>query len=64
MSLDHLKKQAKNLKKVLPEFIREHPTGGALSDCQELVARVNGYPSWHAAVTRLQDAHAKPIASG
>lgn len=51
MSVDHLKKQAKNLKAALPAFIQDHPTGAApLSAFQELVAGINGYPSWHAAV--------------
>jgi hypothetical protein len=51
MSIDHLKKQAKNLKKTLPAFLRQHPGGDApLSQFQELIAKANGYPSWHTAV--------------
>jgi len=50
MSIDHLKKQSRNLKKLLPDFIKSHPDGVAsLSKIQELVARSSGYPSWHAA---------------
>jgi hypothetical protein len=51
MSIDHLKKQAKNLKKTLPTFLQQHPGGDApLSQFQELIAKANGYPSWHTAV--------------
>lgn len=50
MSLDHLKKQAKNLRKLLPEFIAQHTATPSLAACQELIAKSSGYPSWHAAV--------------
>lgn len=50
MSIDHLKKQAKNLKKCLPDFLKAHPDGVApLAQYQELIAKASGYPSWHAA---------------
>lgn len=50
MSIDHLKKQAKNLKAALPAFLQLHPSGVApLASFQELVAQISGYPSWHAA---------------
>lgn len=50
MSIDHLKKQAKNLKAALPAFLQLHPSGVApLAAFQELVAQMSGYPSWHAA---------------
>lgn len=50
MSIDHLKKQAKNLKKCLPDFLKDHPDGVApLAQYQELIAKASGYPSWHAA---------------
>lgn len=52
MSIEHLKKQAKNLKKSLPAFLERYPDGSApLSQFQELIAQASGYPSWHAAVT-------------
>jgi len=54
MSIDSLRKQAKNLKRLLPEFLAQH--GGAplsLAACQELVARLHGYPHWHAATVRV-----------
>lgn len=57
MSIDHLKKQAKNLKAFLPTFLEAHPSGTAtLADFQELVARISGYPSWHAALQRRTEA--------
>lgn len=51
MSIEHLKKQAKNLHRHLPEFLAKNPQPFSLSACQELVARSSGYPSWHAAST-------------
>lgn len=48
MSIEQAKKQAKNLRRLLPAFIAEHPDGGKLADFQELVARTHGYPSFHA----------------
>lgn len=56
MSIDHLKKQAKALRKLLPGFVQEHSTTPTLSACHELIARCSGYPSWHAAVTARSDA--------
>lgn len=48
MSLDQAKKQAKNLRRLLPAYIADHPDGGKLSDVQELIARTHGYPDFHA----------------
>lgn len=49
---DHLKKQAKNLQRLLPDFLRENAaTGLTLAACQELIARCHGYPNWHATAT-------------
>lgn len=59
MSLDKMKKQAKNLLRLLPEFQREHSHELRLADCQELIARTHGFPNWHAAVER-----AAPNAAG
>lgn len=53
MSIEQAKKQAKNLRRLLPAFIAEHPDGGKLADFQELVARTHGYPSFHA----MSEAH-------
>jgi hypothetical protein len=53
MSIEQAKKQAKNLRRLLPAFIAEHPDGGKLADYQELVARTHGYPSFHA----MSEAH-------
>jgi len=52
MSLDKMKKQAKSLLRLLPNFINEHPNKLQLADCQELVARLHGFPNWHAASAR------------
>jgi hypothetical protein len=49
VSIESLKKQAKNLKRLWPEFQTQHRnTEPALAACQELVARLHGYPCWHA----------------
>lgn len=48
MSIEQAKKQAKNLRRLLPVFLAEHPDGGKLADFQELVAKTHGYPSFHA----------------
>ena len=50
MSIDNLKKQAKTLRKLLPDFVQENSANPSLAACQELIARCSGYPSWHAAV--------------
>lgn len=52
MDLDRLKKRAKNLKKQLPAFVAEHGASPTLSACQELAARLEGLPSYHAAQQR------------
>lgn len=49
MSLDKMKKQAKNLQRLLPDFVSQNPSELKLAHCQELVARIHGFPSWHAA---------------
>lgn len=56
MSIDHLKKQAKNLHHLLPDFITHHPDGGKLSDSMELIAKTHGFPSLHAAQTKYSAA--------
>lgn len=47
MSLDHLKKQAKNAGELLDELFSTHPPPYTLAERQRLVARLAGYPSWH-----------------
>lgn len=49
MSIAQLKKQAKNLVRLLPDHIKANPTGGSLAACQELIAKASGFPSFHAA---------------
>ena len=56
MSIARLKKQSKNLFRLLPEHIKKHPGGGPLSACQELIARTEGLPSWHVAMSRHESA--------
>ncbi|WP_395793920.1 hypothetical protein [Aquimonas sp.] len=48
MNINQSKKLAKNLRKAWPALVAEHGTELALHDAQEIVARVQGYPSWHA----------------
>jgi len=50
MSVDHLKKQSKNLKRLWPEFAKQHGDQPTLAACQELIARCSGYGSWHTAI--------------
>lgn len=65
MSIEHLKKQAKNLKKSLPAFLGQYPDGSApLAQFQELIAKASGYPSWHAAVTAKDDYRPTTSAAG
>lgn len=48
MNLDHLRKQAKNLRKQLPELIAQHGADLTLSQAQTAIARIHGYPGWTA----------------
>jgi hypothetical protein len=52
VNISHLKKQAKNLAQILPIFLAEHKDISELSACQELAARINGFPSWHSAIKK------------
>ncbi|MES2190173.1 MAG: hypothetical protein V4454_08625 [Pseudomonadota bacterium] len=55
MSVDHLKKLAKNLQKLYPDFAAKHVAAPPkLSDFQELAAKAQGFPDWHAAITRKE----------
>lgn len=58
MSVDHLKKQAKNAKRLLAGLFEQHPPPYSLAECQELTAGLNGYPSWRIA---LESQRRKPI---
>jgi hypothetical protein len=61
VSIEQLKKQAKNLQKLYPDFAAKHSAvPPKLSDFQELAARTQGYPSWHAAITRKEQLVASP----
>lgn len=51
MSIDHIKKQAKRLSRLLPAHLATYPDPSTLSACQELAAQSNGYPNFHAAAT-------------
>ena len=60
MSVDHLKKQAKNAQRLLEEF-RAAPLGPIkLSQAQEFVARLEGYPDWHAALAKHENEREQP----
>lgn len=55
MSIDSLKKQAKNLHRLVPVFLEQHVNvRPSLAACQDLVARIHGYPSWHSAAGRTE----------
>lgn len=64
MSIERLKKQAKLAQRVLPEFVAEHGTDLSLAKCQELVARLHGFPNWHAAQVNLSSGDASPGENG
>jgi hypothetical protein len=49
--LVRMKKNAKELKKIVPQYFSGH--NPKLSECQEIVARMNRFPNWHVAVTYL-----------
>lgn len=58
MSIDRIKKQAKLLSKLLPAHLKNYPVDpAALSACQELAAKSNGYPSFHAAASKDESAN-------
>lgn len=65
MNLDHLRKQAKNLRRVLPDIVEQHGSTLTLAQAQNAIARVHGYPDWKAALvkTKPQEQSAEPIAS-
>lgn len=64
MLIDHLKKQAKNLRRLLPAFIAAHPDGCTSVQCLELLAKTHGYPNLHAATQKAETPTkaAKPLA--
>lgn len=50
MNIEHLRKQAKNLRTIYPDLVAENPTALSLSRAQDVIAKTHGFPSWHAAV--------------
>jgi hypothetical protein len=49
MSVEFIKRQAKQAAKVLPGFLAQHPLPLSHSQNLELVSKLHGYPSYHAA---------------
>lgn len=60
MNIEHLRKQAKNLKSLYPVLVVE--TGGTLTltQAQEAIAQIHGYPSWKVALRQAIDTPAAP----
>lgn len=54
MTIEQIKKSAKNLQRLLPEFLKEHEQPFLLTDLQKLVAQTSGYPNMEFAVTALK----------
>ncbi|MBX3700306.1 MAG: hypothetical protein KF903_04825 [Dokdonella sp.] len=54
MNVDHLRKQAKKLKTLYPELIKEFGATLTLSQALDVVARTHGFPSWHAIGNRTR----------
>lgn len=50
MSVEHLKKQAKNTQRLLEAFTGAPQGSVKLSAAQEFVAQSHGYPDWHSAL--------------
>lgn len=50
MSVDHLKKQAKNTQRLLEAFAGASKGTVKLATAQEFVAQSHGYPDWHSAL--------------
>lgn len=50
MNIDHLRKQAKNLKSLYPDLVANHGSTLSLTQAQEALARTHGFPSWKAAI--------------
>ncbi|MCI1710968.1 MAG: hypothetical protein LKM32_02055 [Chiayiivirga sp.] len=50
MHIDHLRKQAKNLKSLYPDLVAAHGATLSLAQAQDAVARTHGFPSWKAAL--------------
>ncbi len=48
MNIIQAKKLAKNLRKAWPELVAEYGSELPLQQAQEIVARIQGYPDWHA----------------
>jgi hypothetical protein len=52
MNIEHLRKQAKNLKSLYPDLVANHGPTLSLAQAQDVVARTHGFPSWKAAITK------------
>lgn len=52
MNVDHLRKQAKNLVKLYPELVLANPASLPLSASQAAIAKLNGFPTWEALVSK------------
>ena len=50
MNIDHLRKQAKNLRALYPDLVSANPGALSLTRAQEVIAKTHGFPSWNAAV--------------
>lgn len=49
MTIDFIKRQAKQAAKVLPEFLKQNTFPLSHTQCLELVSRLHGFPNYHAA---------------
>lgn len=58
MNIDHLRKQAKNLKSLYPSLVATHGATLTLSQVQDAVARSHGFPSWAAVLGKSEPTRA------
>lgn len=56
MDIKHLRKQARNLVRLYPELVAAHPASITLGTAQSALARLNGFPTWEAMITRQSTA--------
>lgn len=64
MAIEQLKKRARNLQRMLPTFVEQHTAPYPLSSCQQIAARLEGYPTFQAAelaMTKGSDVGADPL---
>jgi len=48
MNIDHLRKQAKNLRRLWPDLVQQHGSEVSLTAAQDAIARIHGFPEWRA----------------